>query len=44
MWIEALRIAQKMHNKVGKAVTGAEFRDGYENLNMTEASVMFKFS
>jgi branched-chain amino acid transport system substrate-binding protein len=37
MWIEALRNAQKMHNKVGKAVTGAEFRDGYEALNMTEA-------
>ena len=37
MWIEALKNAQKMHNKVGKAVTGAEFRDGYETLNMTEA-------
>ncbi|MEM7430180.1 MAG: ABC transporter substrate-binding protein [Pseudomonadota bacterium] len=36
MWIEALKNAQKMHNKVGKAVTGAEFRDGYEALNMTE--------
>ena len=36
MWVEALRIAQEMHNKVGKAVTGAEFRDGYEALNMTE--------
>ena len=37
MWIEGMRNAQKMHNKVGKAVTGAEFRDGYEALNMTEA-------
>tara|TARA_B100000579_G_scaffold255318_1_gene210201 strand:- start:259 stop:810 length:552 start_codon:yes stop_codon:yes gene_type:complete len=37
MWVEAMRNAQKMHNKVGKAVTGAEFRDGYEALNMTEA-------
>jgi len=37
MWIEALKNAQKMHNKIGKAVTGAEFRDGYEALNMNEA-------
>lgn len=37
MWIEALRLAQEMHGKVGKAVTGAEFRDGYEALNMNEA-------
>tara|TARA_B100000131_G_scaffold205458_1_gene197578 strand:+ start:1 stop:810 length:810 start_codon:yes stop_codon:yes gene_type:complete len=37
MWIEGLRNAQKMHNKVGKAVNGAEFRDGYEAINMTEA-------
>ena len=37
MWVEALRIAQKKHNKVGKAVTGAEFRDGYESLNMNDA-------
>jgi len=36
MWVEALRKAQEMHGKVGKAVTGAEFRDGYEALNMTE--------
>ena len=35
MWIEALKNAQEMHGKVGKAVTGAEFRDGYEALNMT---------
>ena len=32
-----LDLLQEMHNKVGKAVTGAEFRDGYEALNMTEA-------
>ncbi|MEM9582877.1 MAG: ABC transporter substrate-binding protein [Pseudomonadota bacterium] len=36
-YIEALRIAQEMHDKVGKAVTGAEFRDGYENLVMDDA-------
>jgi len=36
MWIEALKNAQEMHDKVGIAVTGAEFRDGYEALNMTE--------
>ncbi len=35
MWIEGLRNAQKIHNKVGKAVNGAEFRDGYEAINMT---------
>jgi branched-chain amino acid transport system substrate-binding protein len=36
MWVEALRIAQKKYNKVGKAVTGAEFRDGYESLKMDD--------
>ncbi|MEM1370630.1 MAG: ABC transporter substrate-binding protein, partial [Pseudomonadota bacterium] len=36
MWIEALKNAQKIHNKVGQPVTGAEFRDGYEALDMTE--------
>ena len=36
MWVEALRNAQEIHGKVGQAVTGAEFRDGYEALNMTE--------
>lgn len=36
MWVEALKNAQEMHGKVGKAVTGPEFRDGYEALNMTE--------
>jgi branched-chain amino acid transport system substrate-binding protein len=35
MWIEALKNAQEMHGKVGKAVNGAEFRDGYEALNMS---------
>ncbi|NJO55094.1 MAG: ABC transporter substrate-binding protein [Rhodospirillales bacterium] len=35
MWVEALRNAQKLANKVGKPVTGAEFRDGYEALDMT---------
>ena len=37
MWIEAMKNAQEMHNKVGKAVTGAEFRDGYEALDMSES-------
>ncbi|MEM9139258.1 MAG: ABC transporter substrate-binding protein, partial [Pseudomonadota bacterium] len=37
MWLEALANAQTIHNKVGKAVTGPEFRDGYEALNMTPA-------
>src|SRR5262245_3583929 len=35
MWIEGLRNAQKMSNKVGKTVNGDDFRDGYEALNMT---------
>lgn len=34
-WIEAIRIAQKKFNKEGKAITGAEFRDGYEALDFT---------
>ena len=38
MWIEALKNAQRIHNKVGKTVNGAEFRDGYEALDMTERS------
>jgi len=37
MWVEGLRNAQRIHNKVGKAVTGAEFRDGYEAINLTPA-------
>ena len=37
MWVEALRNAQRIHKKIGKAVTGAEFRDGYEAINLTEA-------
>ena len=35
MWVEALRNAQKMSNKVGKTVTGPEFRDGYEAIDMS---------
>lgn len=35
-YIEALRVAQEMHDKVGKAVTGAEFRAGYEALVMDQ--------
>ena len=37
MWVEGMRNAQRMHKKVGKAVTGAEFRDCYEAINLTEA-------
>ena len=37
--IEALKNAQTMHDKVGKAVNGPEFRDGYEALDMTEAKL-----
>ena len=36
MWIEAMKNAQKMHNKVGKTINGPEFRDGYEALDMTD--------
>ncbi len=36
MWVEALRNAQEIHGKVGQAVTGPEFRDGYEAINMSE--------
>ena len=36
MWIEALKNAQKIHNKVGKTVNGDEFRDGYEALDITD--------
>jgi branched-chain amino acid transport system substrate-binding protein len=35
MWVEALRNAQEIHGKIGQPVTGAEFRDGYEAINMT---------
>ncbi|MEM1346050.1 MAG: ABC transporter substrate-binding protein [Pseudomonadota bacterium] len=37
MWVEALKNAQEMHGKVGQPVNGAEFRDGYEALDMTPA-------
>jgi branched-chain amino acid transport system substrate-binding protein len=39
MWIEAMKNAQRMHKKVGKAINGAEFRDGYEALDMTDAKL-----
>jgi branched-chain amino acid transport system substrate-binding protein len=39
MWIEALKNAQRIHNKVGKTVTGPEFRDGYEALDITDAKL-----
>jgi branched-chain amino acid transport system substrate-binding protein len=39
MWIEAMKNAQKIHNKVGKTITGPEFRDGYEALDITEAKL-----
>jgi len=34
-WVEAIKIAQKDNNKVGKAITGKEFRDAYEKLDFT---------
>ncbi|MEM6971211.1 MAG: ABC transporter substrate-binding protein [Pseudomonadota bacterium] len=37
MWIEALRNAQELAGKDGKAVNGPEFRDGYEALDMPQA-------
>jgi branched-chain amino acid transport system substrate-binding protein len=37
MWVEAVKNAQKMHNKSGKTVNGPEFRDGYEALDITPA-------
>lgn len=36
MWVEALKNAQKIHNKVGQTVNGEEFRVGYEALDMSE--------
>lgn len=39
MWVEALKNAQRIHNKVGKTVTGPEFRDGYEALDITDAKL-----
>lgn len=36
MWIEALKNAQKIHNKVGQTVTGEEFRVGYEAIDMSD--------
>jgi len=39
MWMEALKNAQRIHKKVGKTVTGAEFRDGYEALDMNDAKL-----
>jgi branched-chain amino acid transport system substrate-binding protein len=39
MWIEALKNAQVIHKKKGKTVTGPEFRDGYEAIDMSEAKL-----
>jgi branched-chain amino acid transport system substrate-binding protein len=39
MWIEALKNAQRIHKKVGKTVTGPEFRDGYEALDVNDAKL-----
>jgi branched-chain amino acid transport system substrate-binding protein len=38
-WIEALKNAQRIHKKPGKTVTGPEFRDGYEALDLTDAKL-----
>ena len=37
-WVEAMKKAQEIHKKVGKSITGAEFRDGYEALDYTDAA------
>ena len=39
MWIEALKNAQRIHKKPGKTVTGPEFRDGYEALDISDAKL-----
>ena len=39
MWVEALKNAQRIHKKPGKTVTGPEFRDGYEALDITDAKL-----
>jgi branched-chain amino acid transport system substrate-binding protein len=41
-WVEATKNGQRIHNKNGKAITGAEFRDGYEALDYTDAAVRKK--
>lgn len=38
-WVEALKNAQRIHNKVGKTVTGPEFRDGFEALDLSDAKL-----
>ncbi|MFM7506732.1 MAG: ABC transporter substrate-binding protein [Rubrivivax sp.] len=38
-WVEALKNAQRIHRKVGKTVTGPEFRDGFEALDMGDAKL-----
>jgi branched-chain amino acid transport system substrate-binding protein len=35
-FVEAMKKAQEKNNKVGKPITGAEFRDGYEALDYTD--------
>jgi branched-chain amino acid transport system substrate-binding protein len=35
-WIEAMRIAQAKFDKVGEAITGEEFRWGYEHLDFSD--------
>jgi len=37
-FVEAMKKAQEMHKKVGKPITGAEFRDGYEALDYTDSA------
>jgi len=39
MWVEALKNAQRIHKKNGKTVTGPEFRDGYEALDISETKL-----
>jgi branched-chain amino acid transport system substrate-binding protein len=37
-FVEAMKKGQEIHKKVGKPITGAEFRDGYEALDYTDAA------
>lgn len=42
-WIAAIDIAQRQNNKLGKAVTGKEFRDAYEQLDFTTKASRAKY-
>jgi branched-chain amino acid transport system substrate-binding protein len=42
-WVAAMDIAQHKFNKVGKAITGKEFRDGYELIDFTTKAQREKY-